>query len=187
MEPALGGDDLNDLNELMAGMFGQVAVAVDGEARGGAAAIVAARRRQAAAEQQQQLAEAEAPGQGQPVGAGAHPAATATGAGGGAAAAALCTRTVMTPPATSQRKQGKTPSPPAAAPNGRAKGGGSRMRAHVAAVDVAVDTGGAATPPGGGVATANRLEAFWARQPQTVHRAAGDGGASQAVERVQAD
>ena len=43
--PVLGAEDEADLADLMAGMFGEVAIAIDGEARGGVAAVVAARRR----------------------------------------------------------------------------------------------------------------------------------------------
>ena len=37
-------EDADDLADLMAGMFGDVAVAVDGEAQGSVAAVVASRR-----------------------------------------------------------------------------------------------------------------------------------------------
>jgi hypothetical protein len=43
---ALDEGEQADLAELMAGMFGEVAVAVEGEARGNVAAVVAARRRE---------------------------------------------------------------------------------------------------------------------------------------------
>ena len=111
-----------DVGDLMAGMLGEVAVAIEGEARGGPRAVIAARRRQREQEEREAL---ESPAKGGGEGGG--------GSEGQAAGQPAAASAASTPPANraaTPPEPEPEPEPAPTEPRSPESGGGARARAR---------------------------------------------------------
>ena len=120
-QPEERREETGVVGDLMAGMLGEVAVAIEGEARGGPRAVIAARRRQREQEEREAL-ESPAKGGGEGSGSEGH---TASQPAAASAASTPPANRAATPPEPEPE-----PEPAPTEPRSPESGGGARARAR---------------------------------------------------------